>query len=225
MDAHQYARGEARGSQEEVSGRSGYIWLGDGASDAFEIKRTCRAPASRLREIAAWLSGAGRLRFCEEEDAAYEARVIKKVEFKRVAPGADPLYEFAVTFSCQPHPYVWPEAEPVEITESGTELVNPGTAPALPRIAITGSGSFSLSIGKQTLSFTGVEGGVIVDSELGDALTEDGSLLVNDKISGDLFEIQPGRNTVQWIEGGMNEEGDDPGSVLKVTITPRWRKL
>ena len=226
-DVHLFSRGEARGEQKTVAGRSGYVWLGDGATEAFEIKRTCRAPSTRLRQISAWLSGAGGLRFSQEENAMYDARVVKAIEYKRVIPGMNPLFEFSVTFSCQPFPRIWPEAAPVEITASGTELRNPGTAPALPMIEIIGSGDFALTIGMQTLAFTGVEGGIIVDSELGDALTADGALLANDRIDGELFQIQPGLNVVSWLLGGTDEENDadTPGSIEKVTITPRWRYM
>ena len=129
-----------------------------------------------------------------------------------------------MVFSCQPFARLWPEAEPIEITSSGTPLRNPGTAPSLPRIEIIGSGDFSLTIGMQTMFFIGVESGIIVDSELLDALTLDGSLLANGKIDGDFFEIPPGESVVQWLEGGIDEEDEStPGSIEKVTITPRWR--
>ena len=223
-DAHAFSRGEARGLQAEVAGRSGYLWFGDGAAKAFDVKRSCLAPQSKLREVAAWLCGAGGLRFSNEPDALYDARVIKPVEFRRAAPGADPLYAFDVTFSCQPFPRFYPEPAPIEIAASGAALENPGTAPALPRIEIAGSGAFSLTIGKQTMFFTGVEGGIIVDSALMDALTADASLLANDKIDGDFFEIPPGKSEVQWLEGGADDDGSDlPGRVDRVTITPRWR--
>ena len=227
MDVHLFSRGEDRGAQTAVAGRSGYVWIGDGANGEFDIKRTCRAPVSQLRRISAWLSGSGNLRFSQEEDAMYEARIIKAIEYKRVLPGMNSLYEFAVTFSCQPFPRVWPEAEPIEITQSGTELVTRGTAPALPRIEIAGSGDFYLTIGMQTLAFTNVDGGIIVDSELGDALTADGALLANDCVDGELFRIQSGLNTVSWILGGTDDDTGEPtpGSIQKVTITPRWRYL
>ena len=223
MDVHVFSRGAARGSSETVAGRSGSVWISDGATEAFDIKRTCRAPASRLREISAWLSGAGGLRFSGEECAMYDARVIEAIEYRRVIPGMNPLVEFTVTFTCQPFPRIWPEAVPIVITESGAELSNPGTAPALPRIEIAGSGDFALNIGMQTLFFTDVEGGIIVDSELGDALTADGSLLANDRIDGDLFQIQPGLNTVSWHLGGVDNDLNSTGRIEKITITPRWR--
>ena len=227
MDVHLFSHGEARGSQKTVAGRSGYVWIGDGATEEFDIKRTCRAPVSQLRQISAWLSGSGGLRFSQEEDAMYDARIVKAIEYKRVIPGMSSIYEFTVTFSCQPFPRVWPEAAPIEITKSGTELITRGTAPALPRIEIVGSGDFSLTIGMQTLMFTGVDGGIIVDSELGDAFTADGALLANDHIDGELFQIQPGLNVVSWLLGGTDEENDEntPGSIEKVTIIPRWRYM
>ena len=219
-DAHVFSRGEARGSKEEVSGRSGYVWLSDGATESFDIKRVCNAPKSKLREISAWLTDSGGLRFSNEPNLMYDARIAKAIDYKCIAPGNDPLYEFAVVFSCQPFPRIWPPVEPIVITATFTSLPNPGTAPSLPRIEIIGSGAFSLTIGMQTMFFHDVEGGIIVDSELMDALTLDGSQLANDKIDGDFIEIQPGQNVVQWLEGNME---DQSGSIEKVTITPRWR--
>ena len=225
MDVHAFSRGAARGSHESVAGRSGSVWIGDGATDAFDIKRTCRAPASRLREISAWLSGSGGLRFSGEEGAMYDARVAEAIEYRRVIPGMNPLFEFAVTFTCQPFPRLWPEAAPIVITESGAELLNPGTAPALPRVEIAGSGDFSLNIGMQTLFFADVDGGIIVDSELGDALTADGALLANDRVGGELFRIRPGLNVVSWHLGGADGNLDSAGRIERITITPRWRYI
>ena len=225
-DAHAFSRGEARGERKMVSGRSGYVWLSDGAAEAYEIKRSCRAPRSKLREISAWLTDSGGLRFSNEPNLMYDARIAKAIDYKCIAPGNDPLYEFAVVFSCQPFPRIWPPVEPIVITATFSSLPNPGTAPSLPRIEIIGSGAFSLTIGMQTMFFHDVEGGIIVDSELMDALTLDGSLLANDKVDGDFFEIPPGESYVQWLDGGEDDEGEPlSGSVERVTIAPRWRCL
>lgn len=227
MSAHVSTRGEMRGTQEAVSARNGYLWLSDGTLKAFDEKYTCHVRQSMLHACAAWLSGSGRLRFSHMPDAQYDARPIKAVEYKRITSDTDPIYEFVVTFTCQPYAYVYPPAGDIILTTSGGTLTNPGTAAALPRIAVEGSGYFSLTIGMQTLFFVNVtDGGVIVDSELGDALTLDGTLLANDKIDGDLFQIQPGSNVVSWLTGGENEAGEIvSGSVTKVTITPRWRYM
>ena len=112
-----------------------------------------------------------------------------------------------------------PEAEPFTISASGESFTNPGTAPSLPRVKITGSGDFSVSIGMETLFFSGVSGGgIIVDSELMDALTYDGELLANDRVSGTPFQIQTGVNVVSWL-------AESGSSVTAVEILPRWRYL
>lgn len=69
----------------------------------------------------------------------------------------------------------------------------------------------------ETLFFTDVESGIIVDSVLMDALTPDGALLANDHVDGTPFEIQPGTNVVSWLTDG--------GSIQSVEITPRWRYI
>ena len=226
MDTHLFSLGGARGSQESVSGRSGYIWNGDGALEGFEIERICRSPASRLREISAWLCGSGGLRFSQEQGMMYDARVIQAVSYRQAVPGRDPLYEFRVTFTCQPFAHMWPEPLPMTFTSPSGRLLNQGTAPALPRVEIVGSGDFSVGIGKQVVYFSGVEGGIIVDSELGDALTLDGAAVANERMDGELFEIQPGDNAVYWQEGGISNDGTEAsGRVEKVIITPRWRYI
>jgi len=224
--AHIDFSGEWRGSMEEISGRSGYLWTDEHARKYIEIKRTCRVRESNKRAVKAWLSGSGLLRFSREPDAQYDARIIQKIEFKQVCPGSDPIYEFDVTFTCQPDPYIYPPTADIAITASGTILPVPEHAYGLPRITIYGSGSFSLTIGMQTAFFSGVEGGIIIDSELGDALTLDGAQLANDKMTGELFKIQPGYNVVSWLTGGEDDEGNAvSGSISQVVITPRWRYI
>ena len=65
--------------------------------------------------------------------------------------------------------------------------------------------------------FTGVEDGIVVDSELMDAMDIYKTRFLNDRISGDFFEIQPGYNTVEWEVAS--------GEITAIKITPRWRYL
>lgn len=218
MDPPSYATGMRRGSEEVVSGRNGYIWNSDETREQYDIKRVCRVRASRKREVQAWLSGDGPLIFSTEQDARYDAQIINKIDYKMICPGEDPLYEFIVTFTVQPNPYLYPDAVPIPISESGFSFINYGTAPALPRVEIIGNGDFSLTIGMETMFFTGISGGIVVDSELMDALSLDGAELLNNQVSGTPFEIQPGENVVQWLLG-------DGANIERVTITPRWRYI
>lgn len=226
-DAHIDFSGSWRGEMKEVPGRNGFIWQGENAREYFEIKRVCRVRESNKRAAKAWLMGQGRLRFSNEPDAEYDARIIKKIDFKMVCPGSDPIYEFTVVFTCQPDPYVYPPAEDFTATASGTAIPMPDHAYSLPRVEIHGSGTFSLTIGMQTVFFTNVEGGgIIVDSELGDALNLEGNQLANECMDGELFKIQPGYNGISWLAGGEDDEGNSiPGVVTAVIITPRWRYI
>lgn len=231
MSAHMFSRGKMRGTQETVSARDGYLWISDDSMKQYDAKYTCRVLQSNLRACAAWLHGNGMLRFSQEPDAQYSARPIKAIEFKRITLDADPLYKFTVTFTCQPYAYVYPAAEDITITTSGTGFTALGTYFALPKLAIYGSGAFSVTISggghSSSMFFTGVpSGGIVVDSELMDALTMDGAGLLNRCIrsgSDDFFRIWPGANTLTWGLGSGDEE--ESGGITKIVLTPRWRWL
>lgn len=217
MEGAIYTRPEWRGSAETVDGRDGDLWQTDGTYGTVEIKRRMRCRMSRMEDISAWLTGSGLLRFSWTENRAYEARAAKAVAFAQVSVDSNPLMEFTAVFTCQPFRLLYPEKEAFAVT-NGEIITNPGTAPSLPRMTVTGSGDFSVTIGLQTMFFQGVTDGVIIDSGLGDALTPDGALLANDLVSGELFKIQPGANIVSWL-------AEDGSSVTGVTIEPRWRWL
>ena len=214
-------------TRKKVAGRNGTVQTGDNSFNDVTVRQECDAvDETKFPLLFSWLSGSGSLRFSDEPNLAYDAYIEKEFARSSISPRFTGQ-RFTVIWTCAPFRRLIPEAEPIEITKSGTELTTQGTAPALPRIEIVGSGDFSLTIGMQTLMFTGVDGGIIVDSELGDAFTADGALLANDHIDGELFQIQPGLNVVSWLLGGTDEENDEdtPGSIEKITIIPRWRYM
>lgn len=215
---------ELNTTRKKVSSRHGTLKYGPETYADVQIKIECDAlEPEKMPQILGWLTGEGQLRFSDEPDFAYDASIEKG--FSRAQISARFAEQrFTITWTCAPFRSLYPEAEPFTISASGTTLENPGTAPARPKIEIRGSGDFSLTIGMQTVFFKNVTGGIIVDSELGDALTLDGSLLANDHMDGDLFEIQPGYNVVSWLTGGEDDEGNvAEGVVTAVIITPRWR--
>lgn len=218
-DVHALSRAEERGEAVEVPGRSGELWLGEGADRPFELRRVCRAPASRLREIAAWLSGSGGLRFSDEPGAQYEARVGRRVDFKRAIPGADPLYEFSVSFTCQPHPLLWPQPEPLILSQPAT-LPGQGSAPAQPRITVSGAGEVNLMVNGATALIDDLSGSVTLDCEARTAYAEDDTghrvfagrqvTLMSDWPT--LLPAGEAVNRISWT-----------GNVASVTVEPRWR--
>lgn len=216
-----------RSKSVSVAGRDGCLFLADEGLNCLEIQRSCRIPASMLRSFRAWLSAneSAALRFSCETDAIYQAKLSGGVSFKQITSDQDPIFAFSLLWICQPMPHLYPPAEELVFTSSGV-LENPCTAESLPRISIEGSGAFSLSIGAQRMFFREVEEGVIVDSELCDALTLDASLLANEWVEGDFFRIPAGESSLSFEIGGEDEEGNIlSGEISKITILPRWRWL
>ena len=205
-----------RGKEKEVAGRDGDVYVTDGTfgtvevNQEFAIRDITEAPG-----INDWLRGTGLLRFSDEPELAYEARV----KSLKAEPMGGRLLgrKYTCNFICQPFRYLYPPADAVSFTAAGS-IHNPGTAPALPKVTITGTGDFSVTIGGQTLYFTDITGGIVVDSGIMDALTPDGTALMNDHMSGTPWQLQPGQNAVSW-------EADTGSSVTKVEILPRWRVM
>lgn len=216
----------------KVAGRSGRVRISDGSYDDVSVKQEFVAlDESKLPEIHEWLSGSGSLRFSDEPDYVYDAVIEQSTLRQQVLPRFT-AQKGTVAFLCDPRKHLYTPAEDIVIDMDNpggnpSFIVNPGTAVCDPKVVITGSGTFSLTIGTQTMFFRGVESGVMVDSALGDALTADGTALANNWISGsDLFHIQPGSNPWEVISGGMADDGTtETGEVHRIVITPRWRYL
>ena len=213
-------------SRKAVAGRHGTLTYGDATYKDVSVRLECDVrDETKLPAILAWLTGDGLLRFSDEPGFAYEASVDKEYSRSSIQPKLSGQ-RFTITWVCQPFRRMYPEAEDLTITRD-TTFENPGTAPSLPRVEIRGSGTFSLTIGMQTVYFTDVQGGgIIVDSEIGDALNLEGNELANEYMDGPLFKIQPGYNGISWLEGSMDENGNTiSGNVTAVIITPRWRYI
>lgn len=206
-----------RGKAISVAGRPGDLWYTDNTDDSVEISMEFAVPDESCRlAVNAWLRGTGLLRFSDEPNMAYEARVSRGYKRQSISPRLMGQ-KYTVVFSCHPHRLLYPEAEAFTITTLYEQFKNPGTAPSRPRVKITGNGDFSVTIGLETLCFSDITGGgIIVDSHLMDAFTYDGAALANDHFDGMPWQIKPGYNTVSWLfEAGS--------SVESIEILPRWR--
>ena len=211
-----------RGKAKNVSGRHGTVYASDGTYEDATVKFGFDVPnPARIDEINAWLTGSGPMRFSDEPHKLWHVRIDKPYGRESIVSRLDGQRYPAVTLTAQPFKDLYPAADPIIIATSGDSIVNPGTAPSNPRIKITGSGNFSVTIGMETLFFSDVSGGgIIVDSNPNsmDAFTYDGALLANDHFEGEPFQIQPGENVVEW-------QVDDGSGVESVEILPRWRYL
>lgn len=216
LSAFEYVKAASRGISSTAAGRSGTIWTPDGSNESISFKLRVHVPRTRIVEVKQWLSGSGWLVFSEIQGFAYRARCIQEIRFTRVSQGNISLYAGEIEFECDPWQYFYPQSSEIALSTAGTKIVNPGTAASQPVITIVGSGSFSLTIGIQTMWFTDVVDGIVIDSEAMDTLTLDGSAPLNAKVSGALFEIQPGENFATWTL-------EDGASITSAVILPRWR--
>ena len=206
-----------RGELIQVPGRDGYLWTADGAFNNVLTRVQCQTTDDAdMAIVDAWLCGAGELRFSDDPERFYRARVTK--EFSRSAAMNRFVNQaFTVTFDCQPFLY-HRGVEDITLDGNPDTVTNPGTYKSAPKIKIVGTGDVTLTIGTQIVLITGMEGGVIIDSELGDCFNLTESALLNDKVSlldDDFPTLAPGANIISWTGTG----------VTGITITPRWRDL
>lgn len=206
-----------RGKLVEVPGRDGYLWAADGAFDNVLTRVQCQtADDADMAVVSAWLRGAGELRFSDDPERFYRARVTK--EFSRSAAMNRFVNQtFTVTFDCQPFLY-HREVDDIPLTSSPATVTNPGTYASAPRLTIEGTGTAVLTIGTQIVEVDDLGGGIILDSELGECFNLDETQLKNSVVTlmdEDFPTLQPGANIISWTGTG----------VTKITVTPRWRDL
>lgn len=204
-----------RGEQITVPGRSGFLWIGEnGARETIQIGADCESAAGYSPEtVNTWLLGkTALLRFSDDPDYAYRARCIEAFARENKFASFD-TQVFTVVFDAQPYRYVYPAPSTVTITASGGTLVNAGTVDSLPRVTVTATGEYSVTVNGCEIDVTG--GSVIIDSELMDCFDADGVTPANSRVAlGDFPRLSPGTNSVTWT-----------GSVTSVAIERRSRSL
>lgn len=208
---------EARGKAVEIPGRDGTVWLDDQAFKdvalEIEIALTRRA---RLDEVAAWLSGRGRLVLSTLADFAYDARVAKGFDLK-AGVYADGCYQGRVTFTCKPFRVLAAEAALLPMTAPG-EFHGRGSWFSRPEITVYGTGDITLTVNGVPVFLNDVDGHIVLDCDAMMALREgvnaspQVTLLSAD---GEWPRLRP--------EGVAMNEIDWSGDVSRVEILPRWR--
>lgn len=116
-------------------------------------------------------------------------------------------------FDCMPQRWLKSGEVPIAITAQGQSLPNQWQ-PAMPLIQLTGTGSGELSVGSSTISITGIDGSLTIDSETQNAY--DGTTNKNNTItvSGGFPVLGTGNTPVTWS-----------GGITAIKITPRWWRL
>ncbi len=200
----------------DIPGLSGSLFQTEGA-DVYKdmtlaVKCYCPDPTpAAVGEIAAYFRGSGRLELPSRPDGYYEARVVNQIQFSKILRGNTPR-SFTVNFRCKPFLRLYTGETEHEVT-SGSFLLNPTGIQAKPLITITGSGDITLLVGTRIIQLSGIEDGIVLDSELQEAYY--GNELKNTQMTGEFPVLGPGNTAISWT--GWN--------VTSVKVTPRWVSL
>lgn len=199
-----------RGEWVQVQGRSGEVFVsGDALEDVTIPLPIWIPPGTDMAGISRWIRGERRIRV-EGWPWFWVGRLMSTAALPACV-GNDG-WSATLMFKCQPHRYVWPEADPITLTSSKV-IQNPANAESLPLITVSGSGDVTLMINDTSVLLLDVAESVVLDCDAKTARTISGTQATGQiKIYGGWPRLTPGNNAINWT-----------GSVTSVKITPRWR--
>lgn len=197
-------RPEERVNHIEIPGRSGDLTEIEGESDEEKIYNSYIQTVTievnggyRVREIYNWLKGSGFVTFHGEPDRKQVARVIGAITLNKHSRNLD-WWVGEVQFYCQPLKQLLTEGA-VQITSSGSAVMNTGDEWARPKITATASGtSMTITANGKTLTITGLTSGqqYIIDSEIMEVTNANRTALLTKDSVGDFPKLKPGSNTI-----------------------------
>lgn len=193
-------RPEERVKHVEIPGRSGDLTQteGDDIYNSYIQTATIQVKGGyRVRDIYKWLRGASYVTFSGEPDRKQPARIIGAITLDKVSHNLD-IWTGEVQFYCQPLKEKL-YSETVEITSSGSTVVNSGDVISKPLFRVTASSSsIMISTGKDTIIVTGLTSGskYIIDSDSMEVLSNDGTTLLTKNATGTFPVLLPGENTI-----------------------------
>ena len=191
-------RPSKRVNLEKVPGRSGFVTTGDESYNEYVRYATCFIEDdTRLAEVWEYLDGARNVRFSNDE-----TQLLECVSVDQIDPEAFTIdsCSFTVAFTCQPYRYLYPERS-VNVTTSGSAVVNAGRLASEPVIRVMGTGSMQVVINGEPIDIAGGE--VIIDSARMDCYDASG-IICNERVtlySGEFPKLSPGANVISWSGG------------------------
>lgn len=107
----------------------------------------------------------------------------------------------SLTFNFKPKRYLKTGMTAQKLA-SGVVFDNTGSLNAEPKITITGTGDFTLSINGTPYGVKGMDTGTTIDSENQSVISANGTSNEFNKFQGGSFPIlKPGKNTITWDDG------------------------
>lgn len=210
-----------RVSNTVIPGRSGSVNLVEGEDIYDDLVLACECFISneeRISEIAAWLKGAGTVRFASRDIGYYDARISNQIDLEKIMRGR-PNRKFTVTFRCSP--FMRLVDSPVAVFDDLGHLDNPTAFSSFPliRVTTTSNARATVMIGRYTVFIEGYTGDITIDTENMMAYNDDTNLsryvyLVNDEWPILEPKSVVATNSINFI-----------GSASRVVIQPKWRCL
>ncbi len=189
-----------------VPGRNGYLIKSDNSYEGDVKEVTFDFNGVDVDALKKWLLGSGRVRFSNEPDRYYKARIINKVSLEQVV---GLLHTGLIQFDCQPFGYLLVGDEIIELTKPEI-IYNPGTIYSEPYIKIYGNGDITLKINENSLIIKEVNEYVEIDTELDEIYK--GTISWENHTSGDTPIFEGEDISIDWT-----------GNVIKIEIIPHWR--
>lgn len=150
-----------------------------------------------VREIYKWLRGSGYVTFHGEPDRRQAARIIGAITMSKHSLNSD-WWTGEFQIYCQPLKELLVEPT-VTISSSGSEVMNAGDVPAKPKITATASGtSMTITVGDRTLTLSDITSGedYVIDCQICEVLSGDGTETLTQNSSGKFPKLMPGVNTI-----------------------------
>lgn len=198
----------------QVPGRNGDLLIDQGAYDNYTQMYDIYFNANRnktpagARTVRQWLmQGTGYQRL---EDS-YDPDFFRTAYYSGPTEIENAMNLFGrstISFVCKPQR--WAKSGEFSILYSQPVVLHNDMFPALPLIKVNGNGQGTLFVGDYSVSFSSIDGYVVIDSELQDAYQ--GTQNKNSTIQTNDFPVlEPGDNAISWN-----------GGISSVEITPRW---
>lgn len=118
-----------------------------------------------------------------------------------------------IKFNCKPQRFLKTGERNVTFTRTGS-LVNPTGFEALPTIKVYGNGDGVLSVGGDTVTISGIDSFLVLDSEVGDVYKNSQNMNSRVVFSNGFPTLKSGTNSVSFS-----------GNITKVEVMPRWWTL
>lgn len=163
--------------------------------------------ATYANAVSAWLhstTGYARLEDSYEPDYYRMATYQESNIFENLYNQAGTA---TIVFECKPQRFLKTGDNIIAIQNSLT-IMNPTGFEAYPLFKVTGT-SGVLTVNGNSITFSSIDGFVMLDCELQDAYKE--TTNKNSTVSGTFPVLKPGSNTISWT-----------GGISSVTMKPRW---